>query len=287
MDKIKTGLSSIFTGKKLDDDMLEELENVLVSGDININIVNDITTFLRKNRFDKNVTMDDVKEIIFERIKNVFDGVRASKIELSANRPHVIMFSGVNGSGKTTIIGKIANKFKKDGKKILLAACDTFRAGAVEQLSEWKKRADVDILTEEGADPASVAYKAYIKAKDENYDLLLIDTAGRLQNNTNLMAELTKIQNVLKKIDTNLPHSSLIVLDATTGQNAIRQMEFFSKSINIDGVIINKMDSTSRGGVLVSIVDKFKKPIVAVGIGEKIDDLEDFDMEKFIKRIIY
>lgn len=285
MDKIKTGLSSIFTGKKLDEEMIEELENILITSDININIVNNITNFLRKNKYDKNVSIDDVKTIIFNEINKIFSTIKSDSIVLD-KKPYVIMFSGVNGSGKTTIIGKIANKYKKQGKKVLLGACDTFRAGAVEQLNEWKNKANVDIITEEKADPASIAYKAYNKAKNEGYDLLLIDTAGRLQNNTNLMAELSKIQNVLKKIDDSLPHKSIIVLDATTGQNAIKQMELFSKAINIDSIIINKMDGTSKGGVLVSIIDQFKKPIIAVGVGEKIEDIEDFDNEKFIKNLI-
>ncbi len=285
MDKIKTGLSSIFTGKKLDEEMIEELENILITSDININIVNNITNFLRKNKYDKNVSIDDVKTIIFNEINKIFSTIKSDSIVLD-KKPYVIMFSGVNGSGKTTIIGKIANKYKKQGKKVLLGACDTFRAGAVEQLNEWKNKANVDIITEEKADPASIAYKAYNKAKNEDYNLLLIDTAGRLQNNTNLMAELSKIQNVLKKIDDSLPHKSIIVLDATTGQNAIKQMELFSKAINIDSIIINKMDGTSKGGVLVSIIDQFKKPIIAVGVGEKIEDIEDFDNEKFIKNLI-
>ena len=285
MDKIKTGLSSIFTGKKLDEEMIEELENILITSDININIVNNITNFLRKNKYDKNVSIDDVKTIIFNEINKIFSTIKSDSIVLD-KKPYVIMFSGVNGSGKTTIIGKIANKYKKQGKKVLLGACDTFRAGAVEQLNEWKNKANVDIITEEKADPASIAYKAYNKAKNEDYDLLLIDTAGRLQNNTNLMAELSKIQNVLKKIDNSLPHKSIIVLDATTGQNAIKQMELFSKAINIDSIIINKMDGTSKGGVLVSVVDQFKKPIIAVGVGEKIEDIEDFNNEKFINNLI-
>ena len=285
MDKIKTGLSSIFTGKKLDEEMIEELENILITSDININIVNNITNFLRKNKYDKNVSIDDVKTIIFNEINKIFSTIKNDSIVLD-KKPYVIMFSGVNGSGKTTIIGKIANKHKKQGKKVLLGACDTFRAGAVEQLNEWKNKANVDIITEEKADPASIAYKAYNKAKNEDYDLLLIDTAGRLQNNTNLMAELSKIQNVLKKIDDSLPHKSIIVLDATTGQNAIKQMDIFSKALNIDSVIINKMDGTSKGGVLVSVVDQFKKPIIAVGVGEKIEDIEDFNSEKFIKNLV-
>lgn len=285
MDKIKSGLSSIFIGRKLDEEMIEELENILITSDININIVNNITNFLRKNKYDKNVSIDDVKTIIFNEINKIFSTIKSDSIVLD-KKPYVIMFSGVNGSGKTTIIGKIANKYKKQGKKVLLGACDTFRAGAVEQLNEWKNKANVDIITEEKADPASIAYKAYNKAKNEDYDLLLIDTAGRLQNNTNLMAELSKIQNVLKKIDNSLPHKSIIVLDATTGQNAIKQMELFSKAINIDSIIINKMDGTSKGGVLVSVVDQFKKPIIAVGVGEKIEDIEDFNNEKFINNLI-
>ena len=285
MDKIKTGLSSIFTGKKLDEEMIEELENILITSDININIVNNITNFLRKNKYDKNVSIDDIKTIIFNEINKIFSTIKNDSIVLD-KKPYVIMFSGVNGSGKTTIIGKIANKYKKQGKKVLLGACDTFRAGAVEQLNEWKNKANVDIITEKKADPASIAYKAYNKAKNEDYDLLLIDTAGRLQNNTNLMAELSKIQNVLKKIDDSLPHKSIIVLDATTGQNAIKQMDIFSKALNIDSVIINKMDGTSKGGVLVSVVDQFKKPIIAVGVGEKIEDIEDFNSEKFIKNLV-
>ena len=285
MDKIKSRLSSIFIGRKLDEEMIEELENILITSDININIVNNITNFLRKNKYDKNVSIDDVKTIIFNEINKIFSTIKSNSIVLD-KKPYVIMFSGVNGSGKTTIIGKIANKYKKQGKKVLLGACDTFRAGAVEQLNEWKNKANVDIITEEKADPASIAYKAYNKAKNEDYDLLLIDTAGRLQNNTNLMAELSKIQNVLKKIDNSLPHKSIIVLDATTGQNAIKQMELFSKAINIDSIIINKMDGTSKGGVLVSVVDQFKKPIIAVGVGEKIEDIEDFNNEKFINNLI-
>ena len=285
MDKIKSGLSSIFIGRKLDEEMIEELENILITSDININIVNNITNFLRKNKYDKNVSIDDVKTIIFNEINKIFSTIKSDSIVLD-KKPYVIMFSGVNGSGKTTIIGKIANKYKKQGKKVLLGACDTFRAGAVEQLNEWKNKANVDIITEEKADPASIAYKSYNKAKNEDYDLLLIDTAGRLQNNTNLMAELSKIQNVLKKIDNSLPHKSIIVLDATTGQNAIKQMELFSKAINIDSIIINKMDGTSKGGVLVSVVDQFKKPIIAVGVGEKIEDIEDFNNEKFINNLI-
>lgn len=286
--KIKSGLSALFNGKKLDENILEELENLMITADININIVNDIIEFLRKNKFDKSITADEVKDIIFKKIKNIFNGIINKNITLD-KKPYVMMFLGVNGSGKTTIIGKLAHQLKQDGKKVLLAGCDTFRVGATEQLSIWKDRAGADIVSaeKEGEDPASVAYKAIIKAKQEDYDVLLIDTAGRLQNNTNLMNELSKIEKVVKKIDETAPHNSVIVLDGTTGQNAIKQVELFQKYVNIDNIIINKMDGTSKGGILVSIVDKFKKPILAVGVGEKIEDIKNFDADEFINNLLY
>lgn len=286
-NKIKTGLSALFNGKKLDEDILEEFENLMITADININIVNEIVEFLRKNKFDKSITVEEIKEIIFKKIKNVFSGITNKNIELNI-KPYVMMFLGVNGSGKTTIIGKLAYQLKQEGKKVLLAGCDTFRVGATEQLSIWKDRAGVDIVSaeKEGEDPASVAYKAIVKAKQENYDVLLIDTAGRLQNNTNLMNELSKIEKVIKKVDETAPHNSVIVLDGTTGQNAIKQVELFQKYVNIDNIIINKMDGTSKGGILVSIVDKFKKPILAVGVGEGIEDIENFDVDEFVSGLL-
>ena len=286
-NKIKTGLSALFNGKKLDEDILEEFENLMITADININIVNDIVEFLRKNKFDKNITTEEVKEIIFKKIKNVFSGVVSKNIELNKT-PYVMMFLGVNGSGKTTVIGKLAYQLKQEGKKVLLAGCDTFRVGATEQLSIWKDRAGVDIVSaeKEGEDPASVAYKAIVKAKQENYDVLLIDTAGRLQNNTNLMNELSKIEKVIKKVDESAPHNSVIVLDGTTGQNAIKQVELFQKYVNIDNIIINKMDGSSKGGILVSIVDKFKKPVLAVGVGEGVEDIKNFDVDEFVSGLL-
>ena len=286
-NKIKTGLSALFNGKKLDEDILEEFENLMITADININIVNEIVEFLRKNKFDKSITVEEIKEIIFKKIKNVFSGITNKNIELNT-KPYVMMFLGVNGSGKTTVIGKLAYQLKQEGKKVLLAGCDTFRVGATEQLSIWKDRAGVDIVSAEkdGEDPASVAYKAIVKAKQENYDVLLIDTAGRLQNNTNLMNELSKIEKVIKKVDESAPHNSVIVLDGTTGQNAIKQVELFQKYVNIDNIIINKMDGSSKGGILVSIVDKFKKPVLAVGVGEGIEDIENFDVDEFVSGLL-
>ncbi len=287
--KIKIGLSSIFSGKKLDNETIEELEDLLISSDISINIVNNIIDFLKKNRFGKEVTVEDIKEIIFKKLKQIFNEAKDNTITFD-NSPYVLMFVGVNGCGKTTIIGKLANELKKENKKVLLAACDTFRAGAAEQLEVWKDRAEVDIIRaeKENSDPASVAFKAFKKAKEENYDILIIDTAGRLQNNINLMAELSKIENVLRKIDEKVDSfkKNILVLDATTGQNSLKQFEIFNKSVNIDGIVMNKMDGTSKGGILVSIVEKFRKPVYLLGVGEKIDDLKNFDADEFLRNLL-
>ncbi len=287
--KIKIGLSSIFSGKKLDNETIEELEDLLISSDISINIVNNIVDFLKKNRFGKEVTVEDIKEIIFKKLKQIFNEAKDNTITFDSS-PYVLMFVGVNGCGKTTIIGKLANELKKENKKVLLAACDTFRAGAAEQLEVWKDRAEVDIIRaeKENSDPASVAFKAFKKAKEENYDILIIDTAGRLQNNINLMAELSKIENVLRKIDEKVDSfkKNILVLDATTGQNSLKQFEIFNKSVNIDGIVMNKMDGTSKGGILVSIVEKFRKPVYLLGVGEKIGDLKNFDTDEFLRNLL-
>ena len=287
--KIKIGLSSIFSGKKLDNETIEELEDLLISSDISINIVNNIVDFLKKNRFGKEVTVEDIKEIIFKKLKQIFNEAKDNTITFDSS-PYVLMFVGVNGCGKTTIIGKLANELKKENKKVLLAACDTFRAGAAEQLEVWKDRAEVDIIRaeKENSDPASVAFKAFKKAKEENYDILIIDTAGRLQNNINLMAELSKIENVLRKIDEKVDSfkKNILVLDATTGQNSLKQFEIFNKSVNIDGIVMNKMDGTSKGGILVSIVEKFRKPVYLLGVGEKIGDIKNFDTDEFLRNLL-
>lgn len=286
--KIKSGLSAIFSGKKLDKETLENLEELLITADINVNIVNDIISFLEKNKYDKNISIDEIKDIIFKKINMIFSDITYKDIDF-CKKPYIMMFLGVNGSGKTTIIGKLAYQLKQNNKKVLLAACDTFRVGATEQLKIWAEKANVDIITAEktGEDPASVAYKSVLKATNENYDILLIDTAGRLQNNTNLMGELAKIEKVIKKIDNTAPHNNVIVLDATTGQNSIKQVELFQKYVSVDNIIINKMDGTSKGGILVSIIDKFKKPILAIGVGEQIEDIKNFDKEEFIKSLLY
>ena len=289
-DKISKGISSIFNSKKIDEESLEELEALLIKSDVNFNITNNIVSSIRNTKFKKEVEVKDIKDIIFNKLNTVLNSACfCDKKQENNNKPHVILFLGVNGSGKTTIIGKLANQIKKnEGGKVLLAACDTFRAGAREQLKIWAERSECDIYFDarEGVDPASVAYKALEKAKNEGYDYLLIDTAGRLQNNINLMNELKKIITVLKKIDDTKPDETLIVLDASTGQHSIKQMEEFSKNITIDGIIMNKLDGTSKGGALISIIDAFKKPIFAVGMGEKIEDIRDFDNTEFLQEIL-
>lgn len=286
-DKIKFGLSSLVFGKKLTQDILDDIEDVLLTSDIGVKITNDVITFLKENRFNKETDLNDIKNIVYQKLLKSFENISSSYIDFN-HKPYVILFLGVNGCGKTTIIGKFANQMKFDGRKVLLVACDTFRAGAVEQLKIWNERAKTDIFLPEriNEDPSSVAYKAYNKAKNENYDVLLVDTAGRLQNNANLMSELKKIKNTLGKFDTNIPNKTILVLDATTGQNSIKQCEEFNKQINIDGIVMNKMDGSSKGGILISIADNFKKPIFAIGVGEKIDDIKNFNAEEFLKNLL-
>lgn len=285
--KISKGFSSIFNGKKIDEELLGQLEEVLISSDMNVHIVENIINFIRNTKFNKDITTDDIKSILYTRLSYIFKDVKKEDITFD-KKPYVMVFLGVNGSGKTTTVGKLAYKLKNNGKKVLLAGCDTFRIGASEQLDVWAKRVDVDIVLKEkeGQDPASVVYKAYNKAIEENYDVLLVDTAGRLPNNANLMNELVKIINVIKKINPEAPHQKLIVLDATIGQNSNGQASMFNEAINIDGIIMNKFDGTSKGGALVSIVNEIKKPILAVGVGEKIDDIRDFDEEIYLKNLL-
>jgi fused signal recognition particle receptor len=286
--KISKGLVGIFTGKKLDEKLLEKLEDLLITSDLSLDIVSSIIQKLRKNKYNKNTALEDVKEIIAQELSLILkDCEKPLEIDYSQS-PFVIMLVGINGSGKTTSIGKIAYKLYQKGKKVLIAACDTFRAGAAEQLEIWAKRSKTDFIKAENSntDPASIAYKSFQKAKKENYDILLIDTAGRLQNNINLMEELSKIVKVLQKFDKNIPHKTILVLDATIGQNSKRQAEVFSKAVNRDGIIMNKLDGTAKGGTLVSIANEFKKPIYAIGIGEKIEDLKDFKVKEFIDELL-
>lgn len=287
-NKISSSISQIFTRKKLDEEMLEELEDALIISDIGSQVAIDITNKLRKEKFNKDIDLDEVKKILASHLKEILLPQEKSLNFEQENLPKVIIFNGVNGAGKTTTIGKIAQNLKNQNKKTLIAACDTFRAGAAQQLENWAKRSETEIILphKEGEDPAAVAYRALEHAKNNNFEVLLIDTAGRLQNKQNLMDELKKINTVLQKIDSSAPHENLLILDATTGQNAKAQMEVFDKIINISGIIITKLDGSAKGGIVVSLAQKFAKPIYAIGVGEKLEDLQEFNATNFANNLL-
>ena len=271
--------------KFVNDDYFEELENILIMADIGINTVMNFVDKL-KDRVKKEKITDAgmLKEIIVDELFIMYVGnnVINSKIKFSDNGPTVILFVGVNGVGKTTTIGKIASKLKNDGKKVLLVAGDTFRAGAIEQIEEWGKRIDVMVLSSSAKDPASVVYDGVTKALEEEYDVVLIDTAGRLQNKVNLMKELEKMNRVIKKVIPEAPHETLLVIDATTGQNGISQAKSFKEITDITGIVLTKLDGTAKGGIVLAIKDEVNIPVKFVGLGEKVEDLEPFDIEKYI-----
>ena len=297
-DKLKKGLSktknsfeekinNVFsTFRKVDEDLLEELEEVLIMSDVGVEtstkIIDNLRDRIKKQKLED---AEDVKQALREEIKAILDSVDNS-LHLET-KPSVILVVGVNGVGKTTSIGKIANRLKQDGKKVVVAAADTFRAAAVEQLEIWANRAGCDIVKrEEGVDPASVVYDAIKVTKEKNADVLICDTAGRLHNKKYLMDELVKIKKV---IDKELPDASkevLMVLDATTGQNAISQVKSFKETVDITGLILTKLDGTAKGGVVIGIVEENKMPVKFIGIGEQIDDMEIFNSEDFVKALI-
>lgn len=283
-DKLISGLKNIFTKRKLDQEALDEFEELLISADLGVEASNYIIREFAKNRFDKEISQEEVKSALVELLENLL--AQDNKFEIN-NKPEIILICGVNGNGKTTTIGKLANLYKAQGKEVVIAACDTFRAAAVEQLDIWAKRANVQII--KGAhqeEPASVAYKAVEYVVNNAADILLIDTAGRLQNKTNLMDELAKIDRVIKKLIPDAPHKIIQIVDATTGQNAISQVELFSKVVNVSGLIITKLDGTAKAGILVALNSKFKLPVYYIGIGETIDDLQEFDYREFAKNLV-
>lgn len=280
--KITEGISSVLTKRRLDDDLLEELEEILIMADLGPKTASDLIQKLSKDRFGKDITDDEVKKFLAEGIEEILEPVAIPFTIDSSKKPFVVLMTGVNGAGKTTTIGKIAKKLKEQGKTVMMAAGDTFRAAAVEQLTIWGERSGIPVYSKPlGADSAALAYEAYDKAKEGGYDVLIIDTAGRLQNKKNLMEELEKIVRVLKKQDVDAPHSSLIVLDATTGQNAHSQIEAFKETVDINGIIVTKLDGSAKGGVIVSLANIFKLPVHAVGVGEQIDDLRAFSAKDF------
>ena len=269
----------------LDDNMLEQLEELLISSDMGVDTALRVAANIAEGRFGKKLSTDEIKTLLSREITRIMEPV-ARPLPLYSQTPQVILVVGVNGSGKTTTIGKLASQFKVAGKSVVIAAGDTFRAAAVEQLQIWGDRAGVPVLTAaEGSDPASLAFDAIEKARADHADLLLIDTAGRLQNRTDLMEELSKIVRVIKKQDPDAPHNTLLVLDATTGQNALNQVDTFKKLADVSGLVMTKLDGTAKGGVLVALADKFGLPIHAIGVGEQIDDLSPFDPEDYAKAL--
>jgi fused signal recognition particle receptor len=277
---------SIFGSRKIDANLLEELEDALVANDVGVNVANSVVNSIKNAKLSKDATINDIKCIMFKKLIEITK--YGEKVFEFSQKPYVMLFMGVNGSGKTTAIGKIANRLVKNGKRVLLAAGDTFRAGASEQLQVWAKVTNGDFITKqrEGEEPATLVCRAYAKAKEERHDFLLIDTAGRLQNNMGLMDELKKIGRVLKKVDENAPHQAILTLDANVGQNSIKQFESFKNAIEIDSIIVNKLDGTAKGGAIISILDQFKKPIFAIGVGEKVDDIEDFNSKNFLNNLL-
>lgn len=290
----KPGLLGRLTGRRpatpvvkrvLDDDMLEQLEELLIASDMGVDTALRVTANIAEGRFGKRVSTEEIKQILSDEVARIMETV-AKPLPLYPQTPQVVLVVGVNGSGKTTTIGKLASQFKAAGKSVVIAAGDTFRAAAVEQLQVWGDRAGVPVLTApEGSDPASLAFDAMTQAQEMGADLLMIDTAGRLQNRQDLMEELAKIVRVIRKKDETAPHNTVLVLDATTGQNALSQVETFQKLADVSGLVMTKLDGTAKGGVLVALADKFGLPIHAIGVGEKIDDLDAFDPQDFAKAL--
>jgi fused signal recognition particle receptor len=295
--RLKTGLSrtstritgsitGIFTKRKLDKALLDELEEALIAADLGPATAARLIKALAKDRFDKEIGEEEVREIFAAEIAAILAPV-AQPLTLKPLSPHVILVIGVNGSGKTTTIGKLAKQFQAQGKKVMLAAGDTFRAAAVEQLKIWGQRSNVPVVArEDGGDAAGLAYDALARAKAEGIDVLLIDTAGRLQNKAGLMEELAKIIRVIKKLDPSAPHDCLLVLDATTGQNAHSQVEIFKEMCQVTGLVVTKLDGSAKGGVLVALAERFKLPVVSIGVGESADDLRPFEAEVFARSLM-
>ena len=265
----------------LDDAMLENLEELLITSDMGVETALKVTARLAEGRLGRRISVREIKHLLAQEVARIIEPV-ARPMPIYAKRPQVVLVVGVNGSGKTTTIGKLASQFRAAGKSVVIAAGDTFRAAAVEQLQIWGDRAGVPVMTApQGSDPASLAFDAMTRAEADGADLLMIDTAGRLQNRADLMEELAKIVRVIRKKDPDAPHNTLLVLDATTGQNALNQVEIFQKLADVTGLIMTKLDGTARGGVLVALADRFGLPIHAIGVGEAIDNLAAFDAQEF------
>jgi fused signal recognition particle receptor len=280
------GISQIFTTRKIDDTTLAELEDLLVTADLGLATAARLTEALRRTRVESGASGEEIRQLLAAEVAGVLAPAQVPLTVRTELKPHVILVVGVNGTGKTTTIGKLAQRFKAEGRSVMLAAGDTFRAAAIDQLKVWGARTGVPVIAREiGADSAGLAFEALEKAKAEDVDVLLIDTAGRLQNKSALMAELEKLIRVLKKLDPAAPHSVIQVLDATTGQNAISQVEAFFRTAGVTGLVMTKLDGTARGGILVPLTEKFGLPIHAIGVGEAAEDLQPFDAKLFARAL--
>jgi fused signal recognition particle receptor len=278
-----SGLRDIVVKKEIDDKTLDKIEEYLIQSDVGVVAASEIKEIISDSKIDPNKDIaKEINTILKDYIISLMKPLENNKFFAKKEKINATLVSGVNGVGKTTTIGKISKILKANGNKVMLAASDTFRAAAIEQLENWAKKVDVEITkSSQGSDPASVAYKAIEEAINNNFNQILIDTAGRLQNKKNLMEEYKKIANVTKKIDPDAPHDVILVLDATSGQNVINQVEEFNKIIPITGLIMTKLDGTAKGGILLAVAKKYKLPIIALGLGEKEDDLQVFEAEKF------
>ncbi len=284
--RLTDGITGVFTRRRLDDETLEELEDLLIQADLGLDVSARVTAALKKSRYNTDITSDEVRAVLAEEVEKILAPV-AHPLEIDATlKPHIVLIVGVNGTGKTTTIGKYANQFARDGKRVMLAAGDTFRAAAIEQLKIWGERTGAEVVAREtGADASGLAFDAIQSARAGAYDVLLIDTAGRLQNKTALMAELEKVIRVIKKLDETAPHSVILTLDATTGQNALNQVEIFGRTAGVTGLVMTKLDGTARGGILVAIAAKYGLPVHAIGVGEGIEDLQKFNAGEFARAI--
>jgi fused signal recognition particle receptor len=285
--RLNEGINVIFRRRRLDGEALEELEELLIASDMGIGVSGEVVENLRRTRFNQEVSPEEVRAALADEVIRLVERVQRPLRLDPAKSPFVVLVVGVNGSGKTTTIGKLAKQYADDGKRVMLAAGDTFRAAAVEQLQIWGARAGCPVLTRPtGSDAAGLAFDALTEAKAEGADVLLIDTAGRLQNKADLMAELQKIVRVLKKVDAEAPHAVLLVLDATVGQNAHAQAEIFREMVGVTGIVMTKLDGTARGGVLVPVAQASDSPIMLIGVGEGIEDLQPFDARAFARSLV-
>jgi fused signal recognition particle receptor len=284
-NSLSTAISDLVTKRRLDAAMLDEIEEVLIRADLGVDTAARIAAAVGEGRYDKAISADEVKAVLATEVEKALKGV-ARPLDIGGGKPFVILVVGVNGSGKTTTIGKLAEKFRREGRKVMLAAGDTFRAAAIDQLKIWGERTRAPVLAREpGADAAGLAFDALTAAKTQAIDVLLVDTAGRLQNKAALMDELDKIVRVMKKVDASAPHAVLLVLDATVGQNALAQVEAFHKIAGVTGLAMTKLDGTARGGILVAVAAKFGLPIHMIGVGEGVEDLEPFNARDFARAI--